>query len=249
MYAAQRDTKAGEYASKKLIEESVESAAAVYRQLMDSAFIVEEVEKPVKTEDFTGKVDRVDGTEQYVRIIDYKTGAANASASEYYTGKKMQLQLYMSAVKGDRTPAGVFYFPAKTSYTDKPEERFYMKGFLSNDPDILRLNDATISEEKTSESLGLKLKINANTKRAMPTDQFVDFIDYATFVAKQGKSEMQEGFIAPTPCGGGCRNCKYGGMCGFNSDLNGERREATITPAEIAEIAREAKKKEKGGDE
>ena len=35
----------------------------------------------------------------------------------------MQLQLYMSAVKGDRIPTGVFYFPASVSYK-KPDEEW-----------------------------------------------------------------------------------------------------------------------------
>ncbi len=248
VYAAQRDTKAGEYAAEKLLAEGVESAAAVYRQLMNSDFTVEEVEKSVSTEDYSGKIDRVDGTDKYVRVIDYKTGAIGSGAGEYYTGRKMQLQLYMSAIKGARTPVGVFYFPAKVSYSEKPEERFTMKGFLSSDPEVLRSFDRSITEETVSESLGLKLKISGNTKRAMPTAQFVDFVDYSTFVAKQGKKEMKEGFITPSPCGDGCKHCKYGGMCGFNRDLNGTRKEATIAPAEIAEIAREARKEtEQGG--
>ena len=41
---------------------------AAYRQIKGSQFIVEETEKVISTQLLNGKVDRVDGTDKYLRI-------------------------------------------------------------------------------------------------------------------------------------------------------------------------------------
>jgi len=77
----------------------------------------------------SGRIDRVDllkkGQEQYVRIIDYKSGNASFDMAEVEQGTQLQLMLYMNAITKDpgllakymgdaglpTRPAGVFYFP------------------------------------------------------------------------------------------------------------------------------------------
>ncbi len=237
VYAAQSDTASGLFFSEKLLKEGADVAVAAYRQIKGSEFIVEETEKTVATEQFHGKIDRVDATEKYVRVIDYKTGAIDDSALSYYTGRKLQMQLYMSAIKGERIPAGVFYFPASVDYAEEWEGRFQMKGFMNGDEEALRSGDKSITEEKQSEFFPASLK-NSRSKRVMEETQFRDFLDYSVFVARQGCKELKEGYVAPSPYGSGCEYCKYGGMCGFQRDVQEKRVEPTIEPSAIAEIAR-----------
>ena len=148
------------------------------------------------------------------------------------------MQLYMSAIKGERIPAGVFYFPASMDYAENGDGRFQMKGFMNGDEEALRCGDKSISEDKQSEYFPAALK-NTRSKRVMEETQFRDFLDYSVFVARQGCKELKEGYVAPTPYGSSCEYCKYGGMCGFHRDLQDKRVEATIEPSTIAEIARE----------
>ena len=237
IYAAQSDTASGLFFSEKLLKEGADVAVAAYRQIKGSEFVVEETEKSVSTEQFHGKIDRVDSTEKYVRVIDYKTGAIDDTALSYYTGRKLQMQLYMSAIKGERIPAGVFYFPASVDYAEEGEGRFQMKGFMNGDEEALRSGDKSIAEDKQSEFFPAALK-NTHSKRVMDETQFRDFLDYSVFVARQGCQELKEGYVAPSPYGGGCDYCKYGGMCGFQRDVHEKRVEPTIDPSAIAEIAR-----------
>ena len=151
------------------------------------------------------------------------------------------MQLYMSALKGERVPAGVFYFPASIDYTEDTDNRFKMKGFLNGDEEALRCGDNTLTEEKPSEFFPASLKNNARSKRVMPEAVFRDFLDYSVLIARQGCNELKEGFIAPTPFEKGCEYCKYGGMCGFNRDSDAPRTENAIDPSTIAEIARKAR--------
>ena len=242
LYAMQQDTASGLVFSEKLLQEGADVAVAAYRQIKNSDFAVEKTEALVKGEFFHGKVDRVDGTDKYVRVVDYKTGNIDDKASSYYMGRKIQMQLYMSEIKGERIPAGVFYFPASLNYEKTDEGRFRMQGFMNGSEEALLCGDKSLSQEeptRKSDYFPSALKNSASTKRVMDEETFRDFLDYSIHVARQGCEEMKEGFIAPSPCEGGCKYCKYGGMCGFDKDILKERKTPSIEPSAIAKIAKE----------
>lgn len=241
LYAAQTDTGAGKYAAENLLFEGVEAAAAVYRQIEGSLYKIEATEKTIKTPDFYGKADRVDANEDFVRVIDYKTGKIEDEASSYYTGRKLQRQLYMSAVTGDRIPAGVFYFPASVSYKEEGAVSFRMSGFLNGDREAILAGDKRLTEGEESKFFKAKLSDNSRTPSVMDEATFREFIDYGVLEARQGAKEMKSGFIAPSPYEGACDYCRYGGMCGFHLENSVTRREEKITPSEIASIARKYK--------
>ncbi len=237
VYLLQQDTKAGAYSAEKLLKEGVDVAAAAYRQIKNSDFVVEQTEAPVQSDLIIGKVDRIDGTKEYVRIVDYKTGNIDDSPTSYYTGQKLQMQLYMSEIKGERVPAGVFYFPASVAYSDEDEGRFRMKGYLNGAEEVLLAGDKNIADGQKSEYFSASLKNNARQTKVMDEGTFEDFLDYGVLVARQGVKELKEGYIAPSPYEGKCAYCKYGGMCGFNRERGVARKEKAITPTAIAEIA------------
>lgn len=244
VYALQQDTASGEMFSGKLLNEGVEVVVAAYRQIKNSSFDVEQTEMSVETEFFRGKIDRVDGTDKYVRVIDYKTGSIDDSFSAYYAGLKIQMQLYMTTIKGERIPAGVFYFPASVQYTPSEDGKFQMQGFLNGSEEALRAGDNDIAEEKKSEYFPAALKNNALSKRIMDEDVFRDFLDYSVLVAGQGCKELKEGYIAASPYAGSCDYCKYGGMCGFNRDVSMTRSVGSPDPKTIAEIVRKQREGE-----
>lgn len=244
LYAMQAETASGSVFSNKLLKEGVDVAMAAFKQIKDSDFIVEETEMNIATPDFHGKVDRVDGTDKFIRIIDYKTGSIDDKAVSYYTGRKLQMQLYMSAIKGERIPAGVFYFPAAVDYADTQDKRFQMKGFLNGEADALLCGDKTLQGEEQSQHFPASLENNSRSKRVMDEETFRDFLDYSILVARQGCKELKEGFIAPTPYSGSCDYCKYGGLCGFNKEKNTPRAEDSIDPKAIANIAKTAREGE-----
>ena len=242
VYAMQQDTASGLVFSEKLLKESADVAVAAYRQIKNSDFAVEKTEAPIHAEFYNGKVDRIDGTDKYVRVVDYKTGSIDDKAVSYYTGRKIQMQLYMSEIKGERIPAGVFYFPASIDYAKTEDGRFCMKGFLNGDQEALLCGDKSLSTENPkarSEFFPAALQNGASTKRVMDEETFRDFVDYSVHVARQGCKELKEGFIAPSPYEGNCEYCKYGGICGFDKDTQKERKSETIDPKTIANIAKE----------
>ena len=248
IYLMQQDTASGEVFSDKLLQEGVDVAAAAYRQIKNSDFLVEKAEELISADYFNGKVDRVDGTNKYVRIIDYKTGTIDDSATSYYTGQKIQLQLYMSELKGERIPAGVFYFPASVNYASDDEGRFRMRGFINGSEEALLCGDkglSQVAETVKSEYFPAALKNSAKAKRVMDEETFRDFIDYSVHVARQGCKELKAGYVAASPYDKSCEYCKYGGMCGFNKDCVQPRKEPAVDTGVIAKIA----KRQRGGED
>lgn len=243
-YKMQQDTEVGSYASGRILAEAVDVAAAAYRQIVNSQFAVEDTEKSIDGEFIHGTLDRLDGTDEYVRVIDYKSGGITATPTAYYTGQKIQMQLYMSEVKGTRTPAGVFYFPASVNFMSKNEAegRFRMLGFINGEENALRAGDVHIQDNVKSEYFEATLKENKKLAKVMDENTFLKFLDYGVLVAKQGCKELKEGYIAPTPYDGSCKFCKYGGLCGFSTEVAEPRKEGAITPNAIAEIVNAVEK-------
>lgn len=244
IYTLQTDSASGKYAAECLLAEGVAAALAVWRQITCSTFEIESTEKVVSTSEFHGKADRVDATEKFVRVIDYKTGEIKDKPVDYYTGRKLQRQLYMSAVKGERIPAGVFYFPASVSFKKEGEINFRMSGYVNGDREAILAGDTTIEEGQESNFFHARLGDNSRLSSVMDEETFSDFLDYALHVTRKGTKELKDGFIAPTPYEGACTYCKYGGMCGFNYRSMPERKEDSLSPKEIAEISRRCREGE-----
>ena len=242
LYAAQVETASGGYFAKSLLKEAETVAVAVYRQIVCSDFKVQGIEKKVETKDFNGKIDRLDATDKFVRIIDYKTGAIKADPTEYYTGRKIQIQLYMSAIKGDKTPAGVFYFPASVEYKKETEDmgRYRLLGYLNGDEEALKAGDRGIQDKEKSPFFDASLNDNGRLDKVMKGEEFVDFIDYAPLVASCARKELKEGFVQPSPYADTCRICRFGGACGWNTEEQA-RAEKAVKPTTIAKIAKRAK--------
>ncbi len=237
VYSMGTDRAQGEVFSQKLVQEGIDVAMAMYRQIYYSKFRVERTEQEIKTKDIYGKVDRVDGADNYLRIIDYKTGHIDDSAGAYYTGRKIQMQLYMSALKGERVPAGVFYFPAVMQYEKEDAVRFQMKGFLNGDEEALLLGDPSIAETHTSTFFPVSK--SSSSAHVMDGETFRDFLDYAVYVARQATSELKEGYVKASPYQKQCEFCRYGGMCGFQKGKDAPRKEPSINVKQIAQIAKE----------
>ena len=238
-YVYSEDTPAGEYAQKRLLSEGVEAAVAAYRQVKGSLYRVAETEKCVETPDFRGKIDRVDVSDDFIRIVDYKTGSVDDSVASYYTGRKIQLEMYMAAAKGDKIPAGVFYFPASLSFSDESDKPFRMRGFFVGDQDALTAGDpVTAAGEKGTESEFFAAK-NGETRNTHSMDRltFLSFIEYSAFVAEGARKELKTGYIGVSPAKFACNYCPYGGACGFHPDKSARRaEELTVRPESVASI-------------
>ncbi len=238
-FSALRDTAAGKYAGARLAEESAQVALEMYRQIKNSNFKVRFTEYDCRLPEarLHGKIDRVDECGGYVRIVDYKTGAIDDTPASYYVGKKLQLQLYMSAMSADKVPAGVYYFPASLRYAQEGEEPFRMLGFMNGSEEVIRNSDTTLREGEKSRFFNAALGKNSSDK-VMEEADFRRFIAYSVLSGRKGSGELRRGFIAPTPYGDACGYCAFKGMCAALGDAVVRKTEGRITCRQIADIVK-----------
>ncbi len=234
-FSALEDTGAGRYTGARLLSEAENVSVAAYRQLALSKFRVLKTEEKLSLGQLflSGIADRIDESDEFVRVIDYKTGKIDDSAGAYYTGRKLQLQLYLRAAAEGRRAAGAFYFPAADAFTNEAEPKFRMTGFYCGEDEVVSRMDSGLSEGESS-------LFEGKYGGGMDRDDFEDFLDYSLLVSQRAENEMRAGNIAPSPYDKSCTYCKMKSLCGFVGE---PRTEEKIKCGEIAEIVR----REKGG--
>ncbi len=245
-YSSLKASKSGEYNAAELIKEAGIISAGTYEQLANSKFKIESAE--VKCEiplvsgvKLYGRVDRVDSCDDMVRVIDYKTGTMEASATKYYMGLKLQLPLYLSAVSEGRRAAGAYYFPASVEYKDKADGVFRLQGFMDGSDEVVSVSDITLKPKEKSAYFDAYLGGGRGDK-AMPTEVFGNFLAYSALVAAGGTAEMLEGNVSPSPSEDACKYCKSGGSCGFALGIDGsERMGRSVKCGEIAEVVKKVR--------
>ena len=184
-----------------------------------------------------GSVDRVDiyktGAEQYVRVIDYKTGGKEFKLGDVFYGLNMQMLIYLFAVCengaerfGPLLPGGVLYMPAKTS--GKPLERSATAEDLMNRRlEIGRMNGIILESEKVirgMEILARGLYINACVKpdgtlsgNLLSLREFARLHRKIDDVLKTLGMDIHAGKIGVLPVDEGgrtaCEYCDYAAVC------------------------------------
>lgn len=195
-----------------------------------------------------GKIDRIDGYNGHMIIIDYKSGATAANYTEVslYDGQKMQLLVYLRAAQDfyKLRPAGFYYFNMHNNFTDAVEDRVYTyKGRTLNDIDIVRAIDTTLETESYSEKLNLKLKKDGDLAKSgnlISTEQFDHQVTYATELIKRAGKLMHRGYVAVTPYDGVCSFCDYKDICDFGDVYNyAPRKVKSVNAQTITNIVTE----------
>ncbi|MBQ9907186.1 MAG: PD-(D/E)XK nuclease family protein [Oscillospiraceae bacterium] len=191
-----------------------------------------------------GKIDRVDVTadaetgEQYLRIVDYKTGLHKKEfklANVYY-GLNLQMLLYLFAllddpeVYPDAKPAGVLYMPASTPEAQDREnmkdtetylrEYFCMSGTVLHDMGILTKMEEALAgvyipaklDEKATESSGT-LTLTKDSQVFTP-EQLGRLRTYVEKLVAACAEAYLAGDVEPRPMQGG-GNGYYADACAY----------------------------------
>ncbi len=242
-YSSLTDSKSGQYTADELVKEAAEGTAGMYEQLANSQFKVENTEWRCEINldggvRVNGRIDRVDGCGDMVRIIDYKTGTVDSSVTKYYMGLKLQLPLYLTAAAAGRRAVGAYYFPASVEYRPKADGVFRLQGFMDGSDEVVAVSDTTLQPKQKSAYFDAYLS-GKRIDSAMDNDIFKDFLQYSELIARKGAREMIGGNIAPSPAEDACKYCRMGGSCNFSVGVDGEERTAkTVKCADIAKIVR-----------
>ncbi|MFZ5969583.1 MAG: helicase-exonuclease AddAB subunit AddB [Bacillota bacterium] len=191
-----------------------------------------------------GRIDRVDllegDQENYIKIIDYKSGSKDFSLSDVYHGLELQLMIYLDAVlniksketKKAHYPAGIFYFRIDDPMIKTEEsivevieaeirKRLKMKGLALKDVRVVREMDQGIQGQSEVLPVGLKKDDTFfSTSSAASLEDFQQLIVHVERLIREISLEMMNGNIRIQPIKNGkataCQYCPYKAICQFD---------------------------------
>ncbi len=189
----------------------------------------------------TGVIDRLDvmkgdDGQEYVLVIDYKTGEKKLSLVELNDGQSLQLITYLmlaKSLKGSKEditlmPAGACYFHIFNPNVDG--EKLAIKDLIKDNPDTAR-NEVVY--RKAEEEYRKKLKFNgwsiSDSEINGTETKSPEFFDRACELAEDrlilAGREILSGKIAVNPYRGehkdACKYCDYRDVCGFDEKVEG----------------------------
>ena len=170
-----------------------------------------------------GFIDRVDAYRDKFFIIDYKTGGVDSGLDNVFTGKKLQLFIYLDAVAEmhgndeKMTPVGTFYIKIGAS-----SDATLFDGKLLEDLDVFpSLTDV----EGLKEYFGVKLKrdgtVDGHTRSSVLNADQMEYVRRYVFdLSGRALKEIIDGYIAKKPMDEECKYCPLKGFC----DADGARK-------------------------
>lgn len=183
-----------------------------------------------------GKIDRVDKCGAYARVVDYKTGSFDVSAENYYTGRKLQLELYLSAAAKGGKPAGAYYFPARLAFaspdTDSP---FRMQGFTVGDDAVVKMSDKSV--EPGQKSRFIDAYYQNKRKKMLESEDFEAFIAYSVLAAQNCARETEAAASPRRPTAAPATSAPTAAWCGHDISAP-PRSEKKVTGEEIVNIVK-----------
>ena len=101
-----------------------------------------------------GKIDRVDVCGKLCRVVDYKTGKKDFDLADIYSGKSLQLMIYLGVLTTDgKEPGGAYCFEIKANFDD---EELTMKGITNDSSESLASADREIALSGKSSVVNVK---------------------------------------------------------------------------------------------
>ncbi len=169
-----------------------------------------------------GKVDRVDVCKDMIRVVDYKSGSADANLKELYYGNKLQLFLYSCAMENvlNLKAVGNFYLALHNAYTKDEKNTYAMKGFYLAEDFVVKSFDNRLIAGKKSDIVNVKLNKDGSIARnkgnkELQSKDLLALKEYSKKVSEKAVSEIKSGFVQPTPCDvkKPCEYCPYIHIC------------------------------------
>lgn len=169
-----------------------------------------------------GKVDRVDIFDNMFRIVDYKSGKADANLKELFYGNKLQLFLYSCAMERvlNKKAVGSFYLPLHNAYTKELKNTYSLKGFYLAEDFVVKSFDKRLEAGDKSDIVNVKINKNGSVAKTigykeLSSDELNRLKNYSIGVSERAVDEIKSGYILPTPSGVSkpCEFCPYKHIC------------------------------------
>lgn len=250
--------------SRLLKKEAINTTRAVFEQNQNSDFKTLYTEKKfgkgeempplvIQTDTMTayigGKVDRIDQYEDYIKIIDYKSGKIKSAPKDIYAGINLQLMLYMKACSQAlrKKPFASLYFPINNDFmSENSNSRYRNIGLVATEPKALLAADKTLNQTQKSEVLPIAVKtitpdgvvVASRQNCALDFEDFENILEYSVNLTKTAIDELASGYFEPHPYEDVCDWCDYRGICCKPYQNQREFKQLNITNQTIASLGR-----------
>lgn len=191
-----------------------------------------------------GKIDRVDVMKKdgknFVRIIDYKTGAKEFKLSDVLYGLNLQMLIYLHAIcknasskYGQTVPAGILYFPSVSTIVnaDRDEDmkkiekekmkKLRMNGLILDDPQVI------YGMEKDANGIFIPIIMKDGQPKSKDflanVAQMGAIMTYIDKMIISMALELRSGKISAEPAKGeydACEFCEYKAVCAVSVNEN-----------------------------
>jgi len=183
----------------------------------------------------TGRIDRVDKTNEYYRIIDYKSSDKTIKAETVLSGNQLQLSTYACLYEGlpQHAPAGAYYYNVSQSNIKIGFLDYAMtKGITAQDPSKWTSNWIKNHKMKgmtfdNAKDLDINGEHITHIRKKTEGDSYVlekdrYNIDTLNDVLRELYTYLYEklssGTIGKDPVSGACTYCDYKGLCQYHKD-------------------------------
>lgn len=191
---------------------------------------------------FTGKVDRIDQYDNYLKIIDYKSSNKDFDISLAMQGFNIQMLLYLDILTKQKNlnKGGLLYFNTKkrilasslkiteTENSDNFFKLYKMNGYVNEE--VIAEIDNNIERDSAIIKAKFVKKDDCFKGNILSSFEFVRLVDYVSAHIEKLYQELISGNIAISPKGSDestlhtsvnpCTYCNYQSLCNFDVFYN-----------------------------
>lgn len=181
----------------------------------------------------TGVIDRIDRMGEYVRVVDYKSGAVSLDVPSLYYGLNLQMLLYLFSECSDSgsLPASALYLPADGAkgggvLLPSQRDKAALKWLKSHRPSGVTIADGSPAHVDFAEwESRIMKRVNARISTVTPLTPtaYGKLREHCTAVINARVQSVRSGAVSAVPVVTNNRNvcdyCGYGMVCG-RSDKN-----------------------------
>ncbi|WDV44428.1 helicase-exonuclease AddAB subunit AddB [Clostridiaceae bacterium M8S5] len=224
-----------------------------------------------------GRIDRLDvlegDTQDYIKIIDYKSGSKDFTLSDVYYGLQLQLMVYLDAVlqnkhlftDKDLMPGGIFYFRLHDPLINTEEmdseviekeilKALKLKGLVLNDIKIIKAMDRDIELDQKSSILPVAVTKSGSvskTSSVISKEELDALLEHVRNLIKDLGKNILVGNIninpTKTSTQTACDFCEYKSICRFDIASN-ENKYNKIPKLSNKEVIEKLKREESEAD-
>lgn len=171
----------------------------------------------------SGSIDRVDKFQNYIRIVDYKSGKKTFYLSDILVGLNMQMLIYLYAVtRGnglkDNDAAGILYQP---SSRDLKSKGIPMNGLIIEDTEIANAMDKSgVGKFAPKLVYTQKGELHSYCTSYIKPEDFSLIFDHIERIMSKTGDIIASGDFEPKPIkgknGSPCTYCEFANLCGVD---------------------------------